>query len=153
MHFMAGCASIAQSFMFPGERPTLIFVAFKAGLIDAFHAGGCPWPGINTVKIMAIRTAHFSLKNGMMIGKAKFHLFFHMAGETDLRILSGIYNIVFAAGGLRVDTAWTMAHFATLGRAISFFIGNARMSGKLELHAFFVMAGHTGFRAHIRGGF
>jgi len=153
VYLVAGGAPFAHGLVLPYERAALVFMASKTLLIDVFHRRCRPGPRIFPMQIMAIRAAHLAFEHRVMIGKAEFHLFLHMAGETNFRVLAGIDNIIFAAGRVRVDTARAMAHFATLWRAISFFIGDARMGGQLEFMGLFFMAGHARFRAHIRGGF
>src|SRR3989338_431019 len=112
--------------MFPWEGPLLIFVTFKTSLINTFHACCRPWPGIASVQVMTIGAAHFTLKNGVMIGKAEFHLFIHMTRKTNFGVFPGIDHCPLAAPVIRVDASRAMAHFAALGGrfiAFNFYAG------------------------------
>ena len=149
VHFVAGGASVTQGLMFPGERTAHVFMALEAGLVNVFHTGRCPWSCINTVKIVTISATHFPLENRVMIRKIKFRFFVHMTNKAGRWIFARIDDIVFSAGGFRVNTARPVTHFTTLGNAFHVFAADPRMSRELELPAFFFMASDAGLRSHI----
>ena len=124
VHLMASGATLSQGFVFPHERPALVLMAFVASLVGILHLRGGPGSDILAVGIMAIRAAHFSFQNRMMIGQTELGLFVQMAFKASAGIFFWVDNpYASLATRLHVQAPRPMAHLAALGLHV--FVRNA----------------------------
>ena len=112
MRAVARDAAFAHGVVFENEWTLLRRVAFGAGFILALESAcAATLDRIALVRIMAFRAAHFSGEHRMAVRQAELATLVEMALETSFGGFPRIYDGAFAAAGLHVFTAGTVAAF------------------------------------------
>ena len=115
---VADRAAFAQGRVFKNKWPGLFPMALGARFIQPRHGQSARrFHDVQTMRVVALDTVHFSLKHRMMLGKMKFSLRLQMTLEAGLRVLARIddefVQTAPAAPG-DVFAARTVAGFTTV---------------------------------------
>jgi len=112
MRVMTSGASLAHGLVFEDKRSPLGRMALAASIVLREQGGSSAANGRAFVRVVAIATAHFPIKNRMSVGQVKLRSLVEMALKTNVRRLFGIDNGVARPTALTVNAACAMARFA-----------------------------------------
>ena len=150
MRCMAHGAAFTQCRVLEDCRPRLLPMAGGAGLVGAGHresSGG--FENIRAVRVVALRTAHVVLKEGMVLRQMKLRFDGAMAFKTGGRILARVDNkFTASAATADVQASGPVAGFtARLSRGAGVFQTDARVRAGREVAANIGMAFGAGLIA------
>ena len=112
VRIMAGGAAFAQRLMPEDERSRLLAMALGAAFILPGHGESARrFEDVAAVRVMALRAAHMSFDDRVMLREVEFGLNVEMALQTGGRVLAGIDDEFCAAAGLEVFAAGAVAGF------------------------------------------
>lgn len=161
---MASHATFAQRFVLEDKRTALRGVALEAGIVftqethptaleQLWKVRSAAFDGDALVRIMAIDAAHLSFHHWMVMRQLKFCPYFQVALETGVGRFPRINDLARLAAGLDVQTAGTVASFASHLLGVFSFGQKSRVRGCPEIAGDLVVTGIAGIRTdELRAG-
>ena len=145
-------ATFAHSLVIKHVRPGLFAMALRTNIVHACDTHALRIVDVLTVGVVAANTGHPAFFERMMIRQIELGFLVDMALETGFRVFAWIDNeLAFAATGIDVETAGTVAAFAALARNAFFLTGDLdpRVLGKFKISNLFFVTGRTSVHADV----
>src|SRR3989338_4263464 len=107
VNLMAAAAPFPEGLMLEDERPALVLMALKAGLVDGLNTGRGPRPHVRGVRIVAVRAAHLAFHDRVVVGQTELGPLVEMAAKARAGILArgDAPSHPSAAAGLNAEAA------------------------------------------------
>jgi hypothetical protein len=147
VRIVTGGASLADRFVFKDKRAALRGMAFAAGIVLGKQGRSTAADCRAFMGIMTITAAYFAVQHGMAMGKLELRFFVEVALEANVRRLFGIDDRMMGPSAVIVNTAGSVAGFATDVLCIWPFGFEAGVRGGFEITHDLGMTIHTTLRA------
>lgn len=145
-------AAFAYGLVIEHVRPGLFAMALRANIVNTRDAHAFRIVNVITVRVVTADTGHPTFFERMMIRQIELGFLVDMALETGFRVFAWIDNeLAFAATGIDVETAGTVAAFAALAGNAFFLTGDLdpRVLGKFKISNLFFVTGRTSVHADV----
>src|SRR5688500_13445753 len=93
MRRMAGCASLAQGFVFKDRHFRLFTMTLRAALIHSrVSQSPTRFENVRTMRVMALHAIHLSFQHRMMLRQVELRVSIHMATQACVGIFAWIHD-------------------------------------------------------------